>query len=174
VVRRRFRSEKIETRPIKRRGGVDSLCAGDNEGVWLSLVPKGTKAGTGKYRGRGQSRLILWIAGFLTVLGVSLVFAAGGSERVLSMKGSLGNVKKVEVGDQKDLVVSTRPSGVGWMIQAGRRLKMNRFRLMDSPRERLSRSRDVLYRPVIFERGGGGAVLDYPILEGRRAMKGSD
>ena len=54
---------------------------------------------------------------FVTVLGVSLVFALVVSAVFYQMTARSGPSKKVEQSDQKDLVVTTRPLGVGVMIK---------------------------------------------------------
>ena len=54
---------------------------------------------------------------FITVLGVSLVFALVVSSVFYQMTARSSGPKKVEATDQKDVVVATRPLGVGWMIK---------------------------------------------------------
>ena len=54
---------------------------------------------------------------FLTVLGVSLVFALVVSSVFYQMTARSGSVRKADAADQKDVVVATRPLGVGWMIK---------------------------------------------------------
>jgi len=55
---------------------------------------------------------------FITVLGVSLVFALVVSSVFYQMTArSSGTSKKVEASDQKDLVVTARPLGVGVMVK---------------------------------------------------------
>ena len=54
---------------------------------------------------------------FMTVLGVSLVFALLVSSVFYQMTARSSTAKKAEPTDQKDLVVTTRPLGVGVMIK---------------------------------------------------------
>ena len=50
---------------------------------------------------------------FITVLGVSLVFALVVSSVFYQMTAHSGTAKKAEPTDTKDVVVATRPLGVG-------------------------------------------------------------
>ena len=55
---------------------------------------------------------------FITVLGVSLVFALVVSSVFYQMTArSSGTSKKAESSDQKDVVVTARPLGVGVMVK---------------------------------------------------------
>jgi pilus assembly protein CpaB len=105
---------------------------------------------------------------FLTVLGVSLVFALVVSSVFYQMTGrSSSNVKKAEASDQKDVVVATRPLGVGWMIKPAD-VKIEKVPGDAFPKGAFAKVEDVLDRPVI-----SNVLLDEPILEGRLAAKGS-
>jgi pilus assembly protein CpaB len=104
---------------------------------------------------------------FLTVLGVSLVFALVVSSVFYQMTARSSNVKKAEATDQKDLVVATRPLGVGWMIKPAD-VKLTKMPTDGFPKGAFSKVEDVLDRPVI-----SNVLLDEPILEGRLAAKGS-
>lgn len=104
---------------------------------------------------------------FLTVLGVSLVFALVVSSVFYQMTARSSSAKKVETTDQKDVVVATRPLGVGWMIKPAD-IKLEKVPADAFPKGAFSKVEDVLDRPVI-----SNVLLDEPILEGRLAAKGS-
>lgn len=104
---------------------------------------------------------------FLTVLGVSLVFALVVSSVFYQMTARSSNVKKAEATDQKDVVVATRPLGVGWMIKPAD-VKLVKVPSDGYPKGAFAKVEDVLDRPVI-----SNVLLDEPILEGRLAAKGS-
>jgi pilus assembly protein CpaB len=104
---------------------------------------------------------------FLTVLGVSLVFALVVSSVFYQMTARSSGSKKVEATDQKDVVVATRPLGVGWMIKPAD-VKIQKVPADAFPKGAFAKVEDVLDRPVI-----SNVLLDEPILEGRLAPKGS-
>jgi pilus assembly protein CpaB len=104
---------------------------------------------------------------FLTVLGVSLVFALVVSSVFYQMTARSSSAKKVESTDQKDVVVSTRPLGVGWMIKPAD-VKIQKVPADAFPKGAFNKVEDVLDRPVI-----SNVLLDEPILDGRLAQKGS-
>ena len=105
---------------------------------------------------------------FLTVLGVSLVFALVVSSVFYQMTArSSGPGKKPESTDQRDVVVSTRPLSAGSMIKPAD-VKLVRVSLEAAPKGSFSKVEEVLDRPVI-----SAILLDEPISEGRLAVKGS-
>src|SRR6202790_1161813 len=105
---------------------------------------------------------------FITVLGVSLVFALVVSSVFYQMTArSSGTSKKVEASDQKDLVVTARPLGVGVMVKPAD-IKVVKMPASAFPKGGFSKIEDVLDRPVI-----SNILLEEPILEGRLAAKGS-
>jgi pilus assembly protein CpaB len=104
---------------------------------------------------------------FLTVLGVSLVFALVVSSVFYQMTARSSNAKRVESTDTKDVVVATRPLGVGWMIKPAD-VKIEKVPNDAFPKGAFAKVEDVLDRPVI-----SNVLLDEPILEGRLAAKGS-
>jgi pilus assembly protein CpaB len=104
---------------------------------------------------------------FLTVLGVSLVFALVVSSVFYQMTARSSSAKRVEATDQKDVVVATRPLGVGWMIKPAD-VKIEKVPSDAFPKGAFAKVEDVLDRPVI-----SNVLLDEPILEGRLAAKGS-
>jgi pilus assembly protein CpaB len=105
---------------------------------------------------------------FLTVLGVSLVFALVVSSVFYQMTArSSGPSKKVESTDQKDVVVTARPLGVGVMVKPAD-IKVVKIATSAFPKGAFSKVEDVLDRPVI-----SNMLLEEPVLEGRLAAKGS-
>ena len=105
---------------------------------------------------------------FITVLGVSLVFALVVSSVFYQMTArSSGPSKKVESTDLKDVVVTARPLGVGVMVKPAD-IKVVKMPASAFPKGGFSKVEDVLDRPVI-----SNILLEEPILEGRLAAKGS-
>ncbi len=104
---------------------------------------------------------------FMTVLGVSLVFALMVSAVFYQMTARSGTAKRAEPTDQKDLVVTTRPLGVGVMIKTAD-VKVVKIAGSAFPKGGFSKIEDVLDRPVI-----SNMLLEEAILEGRLAAKGS-
>jgi pilus assembly protein CpaB len=104
---------------------------------------------------------------FLTVLGISLVFALVVSSVFYQMTSRGSSAKRVEATDTKDVVVATRPLGVGWMIKPAD-VKIDKVPSDAFPKGAFAKVEDVLDRPVI-----SNVLLDEPILEGRLAAKGS-
>src|ERR1700723_1721909 len=83
------------------------------------------------------------------------------------MPARSSSAKRVEATDQKDVVVATRPLGVGWMIKPAD-VKIEKVPSDAFPKGAFAKVEDVLDRPVI-----SNVLLDEPILEGRLAAKGS-
>ena len=105
---------------------------------------------------------------FLTVLGVSLVFALVVSSVFYQMTArSAGPSKRAESTDQKDVVVTARPLGVGVMVKPAD-IKVVKMTASAFPKGAFSKVEDVLDRPVI-----SNMLLEEPVLEGRLAAKGS-
>jgi pilus assembly protein CpaB len=104
---------------------------------------------------------------FITVLGVSLLFALLVSGVFYQMTGRAGTTRKAEPSDQKDLVVTARPLGVGVMVKPAD-VKMVKVAASAFPKGGFSKIEDVLDRPVIST-----VLLEEPLLEGRLATKGS-
>jgi pilus assembly protein CpaB len=104
---------------------------------------------------------------FLTVLGVSLVFALVVSSVFYQMTSRGGNGPKTDPSNQKDLVVATRPLSVGVMVRASD-VKLVKISGDSFPKGAFMKVEDVLERPVI-----SNVLLDEPILEGRLATRGS-
>ena len=104
---------------------------------------------------------------FLTVLGVSLVFALVVSSVFYQMTSRGNGPKKNEPTDTKDVVVATRPLGIGVMIKPAD-VKLTKVSTESFPKGAFSKVEEVLDRPVV-----SNILLDEPLLEGRLAIKGS-
>ena len=104
---------------------------------------------------------------FITVLGVSLLFALLVSSVFYQMTGRSSPSKKVEATDQKDMIVTARPLSVGIMVKPAD-VKIVKISAAAFPKGAFSKVEDVLDRPVI-----SNILLEEPILEGRLAAKGS-
>ena len=104
---------------------------------------------------------------FITVLGVSLLFALLVSGVFYQMTGHASTAKRSEPSDQKDLVVTARPLGVGVMVKPAD-VKLVKVATTAFPKGAFSKIEDVLDRPVI-----SNVLLEEPLLEGRLATKGS-
>lgn len=105
---------------------------------------------------------------FLTVLGVSLVFALVVSSLFYSMTSRAGNQpKKAEVIEMKDVVVAARPLPVGLTVKAAD-VKVVKIPAQAFPKGGFSKPEDVLDRPVV-----ANILAEEPILEGRLAQRGS-
>jgi pilus assembly protein CpaB len=104
---------------------------------------------------------------FLTVLGVSLVFALVVSSVFYQMTAHSSNAPKPDQTNQKDLVVTTRPLGVGVLVKPAD-VKVVKISPDGFPKGAFGKVEDVLDRPVI-----SNILLEEPVLEGRLAVKGS-
>jgi len=106
---------------------------------------------------------------FLTVLGVSLVFALLVSSVFYQMtaRSSGGQNRKPEASDTRDMVVTTRPLGVGVIVKPAD-VKIAKITAEGFPKGAFSKVEEVLDRPVI-----SNMLLEEPIMEGRLAPKGS-
>jgi pilus assembly protein CpaB len=104
---------------------------------------------------------------FMTVLGVSLVFALVVSAVFYQMTARSGTSRRAGPSDQKDLVITTRPLGVGVMLKPAD-IKVIKVGSAAFPKGGFSKIEDVLDRPVI-----SNMLLEEPVLDGRLAAKGS-
>jgi pilus assembly protein CpaB len=104
---------------------------------------------------------------FITVLGVSLLFALLVSAVFYQMTARSGTAKKVDTRDQRDVVITTRPLGVGVMVKPAD-VKIAKVPADAFPKGAFSKVEDVLDRPVI-----SNLLLEEPLVEGRLALKGS-
>jgi pilus assembly protein CpaB len=104
---------------------------------------------------------------FLTVLGVSLVFALVVSSVFYQMTAHSAGPAKTDPSNTKDMVVATRPLNVGTLVKPAD-VKLAKIGVDSFPKGAFSKVEDVLDRPVV-----NNILLDEPILEGRLAVKGS-
>jgi pilus assembly protein CpaB len=104
---------------------------------------------------------------FLTVLGVSLVFALVVSSVFYQMASRAGSSKKQDVSDLKDVVVAGRAMSPGITVSA-EDLKVVKTPAAQVPKGSFSKAEDVLGRPVISP-----ILLEEPILDGRLAQRGA-
>ena len=104
---------------------------------------------------------------FLTVLGVSLVFALVVSSVFYQMTSRGSSGPKPAQTDMKDVVVATRPLGIGVMIKPAD-VKLVKVSQDGFPKGAFGKVEEVLDRPVV-----SNILLDEPLLEGRLAVKGS-
>jgi pilus assembly protein CpaB len=105
---------------------------------------------------------------FLTVLGVSLVFALVVSSVFYQMTArSSGNAEAPVASDEVDVVIAARPLGVGVMVKTPD-IKLVKMPASALPKGAFTKVEEVLDRPVI-----SNILLDEPILDGRLAVKGS-
>jgi pilus assembly protein CpaB len=104
---------------------------------------------------------------FLTVLGVSLVFALVVTSIFYQITSGAAGSQKTEVTDLTDLVVAARPLPVGMTVKAAD-LKVVKVSTAAFPKGAYSKPEDVLDRPVV-----SNILHDEPILDGRLAPRGS-
>ncbi len=104
---------------------------------------------------------------FLTVLGVSLLFALVISSVFYQMTARAGSPKKAEPTDLRDVVLAVRPLSVGTTIKPAD-IKIGKLPAAAFPKGAFSKPEEVLDRPVI-----SNILMDEPVLEGRLAARGS-
>jgi len=104
---------------------------------------------------------------FLTVLGVSLVFALVVSSIFYQMSARAGGEKKSGPSDQQDVVVAAKPLPVGVTVKPDD-IKLVKMPVANFPKGAFTKPEEVIDRPVI-----SNVLLDEPILEGRLAARGS-
>jgi pilus assembly protein CpaB len=104
---------------------------------------------------------------FLTVLGVSLLFALVISSVFYQMTARAGSAKKPEPTDLKDVVLAARPLSVGTTVKPAD-LKLAKVPSGSFPKGAFSKAEEVIDRPVI-----SNVLIDEPVLEGRLAARGS-
>jgi pilus assembly protein CpaB len=105
---------------------------------------------------------------FLTVLGVSLVFALVVSSIFYQITARAGNgPRKAEPTDQKDIVIAARPLGVGVTVKPGD-VKLAKMAAESYPKGAFSKVEEVIDRPVV-----SNILMDEPLQEGRLAVRGS-
>lgn len=104
---------------------------------------------------------------FLTVLGVSLLFALVISSVFYQMTARAGSPKKAEPSDLRDVVLAVRPLAVGTTIKPAD-IKIGKVPAAAFPKGAFSKPEEVIDRPVI-----SNILVDEPVLEGRLAARGS-
>jgi pilus assembly protein CpaB len=105
---------------------------------------------------------------FLTVLGVSLVFALVVSSVFYQMTArSSSSSEPTTPSEELEVVVAARALGVGVMIKNAD-IKLQKVPAGAVPKGAFTKVEEVLDRPVI-----SNILLDEPILDGRLAAKGS-
>ena len=104
---------------------------------------------------------------FLTVLGVSLLFALVISSVFYQMTARAGSPKKAEPSDLKDVVLAARPLSVGTTIKPAD-IKVGKIPASAFPKGAFSKPEEVIDRPLI-----SNILIDEPVLDGRLAARGS-
>jgi pilus assembly protein CpaB len=104
---------------------------------------------------------------FLTVLGVSLLFALVISSVFYQMTARAGSAKKSEPSDLKDIVLAARPLSVGTTVKPAD-IKLGKVPSAGFPKGAFSKAEEVIDRPII-----SNVLIDEPVLEGRLAVRGS-
>jgi len=105
---------------------------------------------------------------FLTVLGVSLVFALVVSSIFYQMSARAGNGgKKPEPTDLKDIVKAAKVMSIGMTIKPDD-VRVDKVPAAQFPKGAFSKVEEVIDRPVV-----SSVLLDEPVLEGRLAARGS-
>ncbi|MEO8026453.1 MAG: Flp pilus assembly protein CpaB [Bryobacteraceae bacterium] len=103
---------------------------------------------------------------FLTVLGVSLVFALVVSSVFYQMTARSTTTKQTQT-DMKDVVVATRPLGIGVTVKPAD-VKVLKITAEAFPKGAFSKVEEVIDRPIV-----SNILIDEPVLEGRLAARGS-
>jgi len=104
---------------------------------------------------------------FLTVLGVSLLFALVISSVFYQMTARAGAKPKPEQTDLKDVVLAARPLSVGTTVKPAD-IKLGKVPTAAFPKGAFSKAEEVIDRPLI-----SNILIDEPVLEGRLAVRGS-
>ncbi len=106
---------------------------------------------------------------FLTVLGVSLVFALVVSAIFYNLTARAGApaANAPEVKEMKDVVVAARPLGIGTAIKPGD-VKVNKVPADQFPKNAFTKVEEVMDRPVV-----SNILLEEPVILGRLGERGS-
>lgn len=105
---------------------------------------------------------------FITVLGVSLLFALVISSVFYQMTARAGNAKKAEAPvELRDVVLAAKPLGVGMTVKATD-IKIGKLPVAGFPKGAFSKPEEVIDRPVI-----SNILMDEAVLDGRLAARGS-
>jgi pilus assembly protein CpaB len=106
---------------------------------------------------------------FLTVLGVSLVFALVVSAIFYNLTARAGapSANAPEVKEMKDVVVAARPLSIGTAIKPGD-VKVNKVPSDQFPKNAFTKVEEVMDRPVV-----SNILLEEPVILGRLGERGS-
>lgn len=104
---------------------------------------------------------------FLTVLGVSLLFALVISSVFYQWTARAGSPKKTETAETRDVVLAAKPLGVGTNVKPAD-IKLGKIPVNGFPKGAFSKPEEVIDRALI-----SNVLMDEPILEGRLAARGS-
>ena len=104
---------------------------------------------------------------FLTVLGVSLLFALVIASIFYQMTSRSGGNKKPEPTDVRDIVLAAKPLSAGVTVKATD-VKLGKTPLSAFPKGAFSKVEEVVDRPVTSP-----ILNDEPLLDGRLAARGS-
>ena len=106
---------------------------------------------------------------FLTVLGVSLVFALVVSAIFYQLTARAGTpvAKAPETKEMKDIVVAAKPLGIGGSIKPGD-VKVSKIPVDQFPKGAFSKVEEVMDRPVV-----SNILLEEPVIVGRLGERGS-
>lgn len=106
---------------------------------------------------------------FLTVLGVSLVFALVVSAIFYNLTARAGApaANAPEVKEMKDVVVAARPLSIGTAIKPGD-VKVNKVPADQFPKNAFTKVEEVMDRPVV-----SNILLEEPVILGRLGERGS-
>ena len=104
---------------------------------------------------------------FLTVLGVSLLFALVISSVFYQMTARAGSPKKTEATEMRDIVLAARPLAVGTTVKPAD-IKLGKMPASAFPKGAFTKPEEVIDRPLV-----SNILMDEPILEGRLAARGS-
>jgi pilus assembly protein CpaB len=104
---------------------------------------------------------------FLTVLGVSLLFALVVSSIFYQMTARAGGAPKKDKVEMREVVVAARALPMGASIKPAD-VKIEKTAAAQFPKGAFSRVEEVIDRPVV-----SNVLLDEPVLEGRLGARGS-
>ncbi len=105
---------------------------------------------------------------FLTVLGVSLVFALVVSSIFYQLSAKAGGpAKKQEQTELQDIVVAAKPLPVGVTVKPDD-IKVTKIPVSAFPKGAFSKPEEVIDRPVV-----SNILFEEPILDGRLAARGA-
>jgi len=104
---------------------------------------------------------------FLTVLGVSLLFALVVSSIFYQMTARAGSPPKKEIVEMRDVVVAARALPVGVTIKPAD-VKIMKVPTAQFPKGAFSRVEEGIDRPVV-----SNILLDEPVLDGRLGQRGA-